>query len=68
MFIMQSIKIYSFNPKNQVSQFDIFVLCKGLNSGKPLNVPCPNSFVIACKTQEDKDFYSTLLFGLWFLK
>ena len=68
MFIMQSIKIYSFNTKNQVSQFDIFVLCKGLNSGKPLNAPCPNSFVVACKSQADKDFYSTLLFGLWQIK
>ena len=65
---MQLVKIYTFNPKNQVNQFDIFVLCKGINSGKPLNAPCPNSFVIACKNQADKDFYGTLLFGLWQIK
>jgi len=68
MFLMQSVKIYTFNPKNPVNEFDIFVLCKGLNSGKPLEKPCPNCFVVACKNQADKDFYTTLLFGLWKIK
>ena len=54
---MQSVKIYTFNPKNQINEFDVFALCKGLNSGKPLEKPCPNSFVIACKNQAEKDFY-----------
>ncbi len=65
---MQSIKIYSFNPKNRVNQFDVFALCKGLNSGKPLEAPCPNCFVLACKNQAEKDFYTALLFGLWKMK
>jgi hypothetical protein len=68
MFTMQSVKIYTFNPKNQVNEFDVFALCKGLNSGKPLEKPCPNSFVLACKNQAEKDFYTTLLFGLWKVK
>ena len=42
--------------------------CKGLNSGKPLEKPCPNCFVLACKNQAEKDFYTTLLFGLWKVK
>jgi len=65
---MQSVKIYTFNPKNQINEFDIYALCKGLNSGKPLEKPCPNSFVLACKNQAEKDFYTTLLFGLWKIK
>ena len=65
LFKMKSVKIYSFNPKNQVNEFDVFALCKGLNSGKPLEKPCPNCFVLACKNQAEKDFYTTLLFGLW---
>jgi hypothetical protein len=65
---MQSIKIYTFNPKNRLNQFDTFVLCKGLNSGKPLDAPCPNCFVLACENQAEKDFYTTLLFGLWKMK
>ncbi len=68
MFLMRTIKIYTFNPKNPVNEFDIYVLCKGLNSGKPLEKPCPNCFVLACKNQAEKDFYTTLLFGLWKVK
>ena len=62
---MRTIKIYTFNPKNPVNEFDVYALCKGLNSGKPLDTPCPNCFVLACKNQDEKDFFKTLLFGLW---
>ena len=65
MFKMQKVNIYTYNPKNQSNEFDIYALCKGLNSGKPLEKPCPNSFVLACKNQAEKDFYTALLFGLW---
>jgi hypothetical protein len=63
--IMHSPKIHTFNPKNPVSDFSVFILCKGLNSGKPLEKPCPNCFVIACKNADEMDFYKTLAFGLW---
>jgi hypothetical protein len=63
--IMQSPKIHTFNPKNQTTDFDFFILCKGLNSGKPLEKPCPNCFVVSCKNSEQMDFYKTLAFGLW---
>ena len=62
---MKVVKIFTYNPKNQTNEFDVFALCKGLNSGKPLKAPCPNCFVLACKSQAEKDFYTTLLFGLW---
>ena len=63
--IMHSPKIHTFNPKNPVCDFSVFILCKGLNSGKPLEKPCPNCFVIACKNADEMDFYKTLAFGLW---
>ena len=62
---MHSPKIHSFNPKNQSTRFEFYILSKGLNSGKPLTAPCPNSFVCVCKNEEQKDFYFWLLFGLW---
>lgn len=65
---MLKIKMYTYSPKNPINEFDIFALSKGFNSGKPLDTPCPNCFVIACKNQEEKDFYRTLLFGLWKIK
>lgn len=62
---MQNPKIHTFNPKNQANEFDIYILCKGLNSGKPLEKTCPNCFVIACENAVEMDFYKTLVFGLW---
>ena len=62
---MHSPKIQSFNPKNQSTSFEFYILSKGLNSGKPLTASCPNSFVCVCKNEEQKDFYFWLLFGLW---
>lgn len=62
---MKAIKIFTYNPKNQKSDFEFYALSKGLNSGKPLDVPCSNCFVISCRNAEEKDIYSSLLFGLW---
>ena len=42
-----------------------FILNKGLNSGKPLEKPCPNCFVITVKTDEEKEFLFWLCWGLW---
>lgn len=62
---MKTPKIYTYSPKNQKSEFDLYALSKGLNSGKPLDTPCPNCFVISCRNAEELDQYRTLLFGLW---
>jgi len=42
---MHSPKFQTFSVKNQSTQFEFYILCKGLNSGKPLDKPCPNSYV-----------------------
>ena len=62
---MHSPKFQTFSVKNQSTSFEFYVLSKGLNSGKPLEKPCPNSFVCICKNQDEKEFYFWLLFGLW---
>ena len=62
---MKTPKIYTYSPKNQKSEFDLYALSKGLNSGKPLDTPCPNCFVISCRNTEELDQYRTILFGLW---
>ena len=62
---MHSPKFQTYSVKNQSTSFEFYILCKGLNSGKPLTAPCPNSFVCICKNEEEKDFYYWLLFGLW---
>lgn len=62
---MKAVKIFTYNPKNQKSEFEFYTLSKGLNSGKPLDTPCPNCFVISCCNTQELDIYRSLLFGLW---
>lgn len=62
---MHSPKITQYNPKNLKTDFEFYALCKGLNSGKPLDTPCPNCFVISCRNAEELEVYRSLLFGLW---
>ncbi len=60
---MPIIKCYKLQQQPVPHSFYIFN--KGLNSGKPLAEPCPNCFVCACSSQEEKEFYYWLCFGLW---
>lgn len=62
---MQSAKVQTYSPKNEVSQHSFFILCKGLNSGKPLEQPTANCFVMSCESEEEMKRYYWLCFGLW---
>lgn len=62
---MHKPNITQYNPKNPKLPFALYVLCKGNNSGKPLDASCPNCFVISCTTKEECEFYRSLLFCLW---
>ena len=62
---MHTPKIYTYSSKNQKSDFEFYALSKGLNSGKPLDTPCPNCFVISCRNAGERDYFRSLLFGLW---
>ena len=62
---MQSAKVQTYSPKNEVSQHSFFILCKGLNSGKPLEQPTANCFVMSCESEAEMKRYYWLCFGLW---
>ena len=64
---MFTFSISCFNPisTNEVLSTQFFILNKGLNSGKPLEKPCPNCFVITVKNDEEKEFLFWLCWGLW---
>lgn len=62
---MHTPKIFTYSPKNPQTKFEFYALSKGLNSGKPLDVPCPNCYVISCLNAKEMDIFSTLLFSLW---
>lgn len=57
--------ILSYNPTKEKTAFEFYILCKGNNSGRPMVAPLPNSFTCICTSQEEKDFYFWLCFGLW---
>ena len=60
-----SIKCFISTSTNEVLSTQFFILNKGLNSGKPLEKPCPNCFVITLKNDEEKEFLFWLCWGLW---
>lgn len=61
-------KVQQYNSKKHYPAFTVFALCKGLNSGKPLEKPSPNCFAILCQDEKQKEFYKSLLYGLWISK
>jgi len=61
---MFSFQLKSFRPENNISEPHFFILCKGLNSGKPLLEPCPNCFVCICSSEEEKEMLYWLVMGL----
>ena len=62
---MSKFIVKSYSPKNQIQPHSFFVLNKGLNSGKPLMQPCPNSFVITSRNEDEMEFLFQLCKGLW---
>jgi hypothetical protein len=58
-------KITTYTSDQKRSSFAFFILNKGMNSGKPLEQPCPNCFTFHASTQEEKDLYYWLCFGMW---
>jgi len=57
------IKTYRDGFTSSMSHF--FILSKGLNAGKPLETPCPNCFAIITESEEARNFYFWLSYGLW---
>lgn len=62
---MKTFRIKTHRLNLNYSEPHFFILNKGLNSGKPLNEPCPNCFVCITTNETDKDFMYWLCFGLW---
>ena len=58
-------KITTYSPDQVRSPFAFFILNKGMNSGKPLEHPCPNCFTFNSADQAEKDHFYWICFGLW---
>ena len=62
---MKIFTVKSANPKENITKPHFFVLCKGMNSGKPLEGRCPNSFCIISDSEEEKEQLYWISFALW---
>jgi len=62
---MQKINIRTHNPRNQYEKPHFFILSKGSNSGKPLDQPCPNCFVLEFSNEDEKENHYWLAYSLW---
>jgi len=62
---MSTFNIKSHRSGVTYSMPHFFILNKGNNSGKPLIAPCPNCFVIQCKTDSEKEQLYWLAYSLW---
>jgi len=62
---MQNFIIKTHKPETLYLADHFYILNKGLNSGKPLNEPCPNCFVVIFQSAVEKDSYYWLAYSLW---
>jgi hypothetical protein len=62
---MQTFIVKFVKPSEKIENPHFFVLCKGMNSGKPLNLRCPNSFCVICSAEEEKEKLYWISFALW---
>ena len=58
-------RITCYSTGQQLPGIHFFILSKGLNAGKPLDTACPNCFVFSCKSEEERDKYFWICYGLW---
>jgi hypothetical protein len=62
---MPSFIIKTHQPKTSYKGNQIFILNKGMNSGKPQKEPFTNSFVINFSNPEDAETIYWLAYSLW---
>ena len=60
-----SFSLKTHRSGKEYSGVHFFILNKGLNSGKPLDEPCPNCYVCECPTEEEKEALYWICFALW---
>jgi len=62
---MQTFTVKSFTRIDENRKPYFYVLNKGMNSGKPLLLPCPNCFKIEAENEEFTDTLYWVSFALW---
>lgn len=58
-------ELKTYRPEMSCKEHSFFILNRGMNSGRPMNQPCPNCFVCYCDNAAEKQKLFWLLFALW---
>jgi hypothetical protein len=59
-------EIKTHKMKNEyVNQNHFFILSKGNNAGKPMDLPWANCFVLTARNLQEKEYFFWLCYGLW---
>jgi len=56
---------YQITSSKKTQKNCFYMLNKGMNSGKPLNSPCPNCFAVIASNEADLQTLYWLSFALW---
>jgi len=62
---MSNFEIKTHRSGRTYNKPHFFILNKGLNSGKPLENPCPNCFVITITTEDERNTLFYLCYSLF---
>jgi hypothetical protein len=62
---MQLPKIKCYRPGIELPKHHFFILSRGNNSGKPLEIACPNCFVAECSDEHQREQFYWLSYALW---
>jgi hypothetical protein len=61
----QTYTLKTYRPGTVQKPNSFYVLNKGLNSGKPLSIPCPNCFEISTRNESERAFFYWLCYSIW---
>lgn len=58
-------KVRTYSVHRETPKMAIYILNRGRNAGKPLQEPCPNCFILYCRTAEEVETYYWTFYALW---
>lgn len=58
-------KVRTYSVHRETPKMAIFILNRGRNAGKPLMGPCPNCFILYCRSQDEMETVYWTFYALW---
>lgn len=58
-------KVRTYSVHRETPKMALYILNRGRNAGKPLQEPCPNCFILYCRTTEEVETYYWTFYAFW---